>query len=320
VCWDILKFLFGTLTQSDAQKYTQHIQKLENEQQSFLRISQEQIIILKSAITSFNLIMRKVNKNEKILTENLQRLNQLVVDEINKMQSQLDSVLIINDNIRQIQRGINECQHTFEILVGAFLHAQDGIIQPQLITIAKVKDMMDELSLLDGLDLPPFPSLEFSCLATPIIFSKQIYLVHILQVPLSESTMYQLYKIQPFPFQQQDNIFVYIEAKRDYILVDAMRYKYGKLNHQELQACFTPNELNHVCQETVPILTYIPKEDCEATLIHPSTVSFPPKVCEQGLLRLESTYWIPLHMSNERLFITTSNEIFTVLCGSVKFQ
>jgi hypothetical protein len=35
---DILKFLFGTLTQSDAQKYTQHIQELENEQQSFLRI------------------------------------------------------------------------------------------------------------------------------------------------------------------------------------------------------------------------------------------------------------------------------------------
>ena len=49
---DILKFLFGTLTQSDARKYTQHIQKLEDEQQSFLRISQEQMVVLKSAITS----------------------------------------------------------------------------------------------------------------------------------------------------------------------------------------------------------------------------------------------------------------------------
>jgi len=96
---DILKFLFGTLTQSDAQKYTQHIRELENEQQSFLQISQEQVVILKSAITSFSLIVQKVNRNEKILTENLQRLNQLVVDGINKMQSQLDSVLIINENI-----------------------------------------------------------------------------------------------------------------------------------------------------------------------------------------------------------------------------
>ena len=71
--------------------------------------------------------MWKVNRNEKILTENLKRLNQLVVDEINKMQPQLDSVLI-NENIRQTHRGMNECQHTFEILVDAFLHAQDGII------------------------------------------------------------------------------------------------------------------------------------------------------------------------------------------------
>ena len=54
-----LKFLFGTLTHSDAKKYMQHIQKLEDEQQSFLRISQEQMVILKSAIMSFNLTMHK---------------------------------------------------------------------------------------------------------------------------------------------------------------------------------------------------------------------------------------------------------------------
>ena len=99
-----------------------------------------------------------------------------------------------------------------------------------------------------------------------------------------------------------------------------MRHKYGKLNHEELQACLKPNELNYVCQETVPILTYIPNEDCEATLIHPSTVSLPSKVCEQGLLKLESTYWIPLQRSNEWLFITPNNEVFTVSCGSNKFQ
>jgi hypothetical protein len=37
----ILKFLFGTLTHSDALKYIHHIQKLEDEQHSFLRISKE---------------------------------------------------------------------------------------------------------------------------------------------------------------------------------------------------------------------------------------------------------------------------------------
>ena len=102
--------------------------------------------------------MQKVNRNERMLTENLKRLNKMAVDEINRMHTQVDSVVMINENIQQIQRGITECQHTYEILVDAFLHTQDGVIQPQLITIAKIKETMKE-SLPDGLDFPSFPSL-----------------------------------------------------------------------------------------------------------------------------------------------------------------
>ena len=57
---------------------------------------------------------------------------------------------MMNENIQQIQRGFEECQHTFEILVDAFLHAQEGVIQPQLFTIAKIKDMIGKsLCLMD---------------------------------------------------------------------------------------------------------------------------------------------------------------------------
>ena len=118
--------------------------------------------------------------------------------------------------------------HSFKILVNAFLHAQNSRIQPQLINIAQVKNIIKELSLPAELNLPPFPSLKFSRLITPIIFSRRTYLVYILQIPLLQLTMYQLYKTQPFPFQQQGNIFVYIKAKKNYIFVDAMRHKYKK--------------------------------------------------------------------------------------------
>ena len=249
---DVLKFLFGTLTQLDAKKYTQHIQKLEDEQQSFLRISHEQMIVLNSAITSFHITMQKVYRNERILNENLHCLNKMVVDETNQMHTQIDSVMMMNENIQQIQRGIEECQHTFEILVDAFLHAQEGVVQPQLITIAKIKDMIRKESLPDGLDFPSFPSLELSRLITPIIFSQNSYLVYILQMPLLQSTPYQLYKLQPFPVEQQEKVFVYFEITKEFIFTDAMRHKYGKLRYPELQTCLMPNELSclsrrHTC-------------------------------------------------------------------------
>ena len=130
------------------------------------------------------------------------------------MHTQIDSVMMINENIQQIQRGIEECQHTFQILVDAFLHAQEGVIQPQLITIAKIKDMMRKESLPDGLDFPSFPSLELSRLITPIIFSQNSYLVYILQMPLLQSIPYQLYKLRPFPVEQQEKMFVYFEVTK----------------------------------------------------------------------------------------------------------
>jgi len=122
----------------------------------------------------------------------------MVADEINQVHTQIDSVMMIDENIQQIQRGTEECQHTFEILVDAFLHAQEGAIQPQLITVAKIKDMMKKESLPDGLDFPSFPSLEISRLITSIIFSQNSFLVYILQMPLLQSIPYQLYKVQTF--------------------------------------------------------------------------------------------------------------------------
>jgi hypothetical protein len=99
-----LKCLYGTLSQSDAERYTHHIHTLE-EQQSFLRVSQDQVIVLKSAITSFNITKQNVNRKEKILNVNLQSLNKMTEDEINQMQIRLDSALMLNENIQQIQRG-----------------------------------------------------------------------------------------------------------------------------------------------------------------------------------------------------------------------
>jgi hypothetical protein len=70
--------------------------------------------------------MQNVNRNERILTENLQRLNKLVADEVNQMHTRIDSVMMINVNIQQIQRGISKCEHTFQILVDAFYMLKKG--------------------------------------------------------------------------------------------------------------------------------------------------------------------------------------------------
>ena len=98
-----------------------------------------------------------------------------------------------------------------------------------------------------------------------------------------------------------------------------MRHNYGKLVYPELQACFMQNDLNYVCKGNIPIVSYVPNDDCESALIHPSNISLPPKVCEQRMLTLDQTYWISLHFSNEWWFTAPTRELFTVLYGTEKF-
>jgi hypothetical protein len=45
---EISKVLFGTLTQSDARNYNNHITELEKEQKEFLHLSKEQMTIIKN--------------------------------------------------------------------------------------------------------------------------------------------------------------------------------------------------------------------------------------------------------------------------------
>ena len=65
----ISKILFGTLDYDDSVYYTNKITELEQEQKDFLRISKEQLLVIKSAVISFNSTIRDVNKNEKVLKD-----------------------------------------------------------------------------------------------------------------------------------------------------------------------------------------------------------------------------------------------------------
>jgi hypothetical protein len=77
----------------------------------------------------------------------------------------------------------------------------------------------------------------------------------------------------------------------------------------ELSVCFQPNEIIYVCREEIPIYTYIPEVDCEATLLHPSTTRIPDS-CEYRFFKLSKTLWIPLHLSNQWLFVNPNAESF----------
>jgi hypothetical protein len=51
-------------------------------------------------------------------------------------------VNLLNEQLRLVQRGIDECQHSFETLIETFVNAEQGVLQPQLITVQKIRNFV----------------------------------------------------------------------------------------------------------------------------------------------------------------------------------
>ncbi|PNF21356.1 hypothetical protein B7P43_G18011, partial [Cryptotermes secundus] len=165
-------------------------------------------------------------------------------------------------------------QHSCELLLDAFVHAEQGSLQPQLLTLRTVRGIVYKQTLPPGLDFPNFPISELSRLIVPHAYVYQEYLVYVIEIPLLLPTEFQLYKIIPFPVSDPTH------KERDPATQKYMFVQFSKINFEDLQACYMANKLTYVCQDKVLLSNYIPGEDCEASLLHPSSQFVPKEVCE----------------------------------------
>ena len=92
------------------------------------------MLIIKSAITSFNSTIRNVERNEKVLKEGLLKLNTHLSNITISLFDETQSLAMVSEHVTQIQRVIQECKEMFELIIDALIHARDGAIQPQIIT------------------------------------------------------------------------------------------------------------------------------------------------------------------------------------------
>ena len=99
--------MFGTLDNEDANYYTDKISHLENEQLDFLKLSKEQITVVKTTLRSVNSTLLTVSENEKSLAKGLEEMAKHVNEqdgEIKEMFTAYSLLLTIKQTCHTIEQ------------------------------------------------------------------------------------------------------------------------------------------------------------------------------------------------------------------------
>ena len=319
----ISKILFGTLDNEDANYYSDKISSLEKEQMEFLRLSREQITVVKSTLRSLNSTLLAVSDNERILSKGLEDMAKHVNEQdeqVKRMFTASSIMLTVNEHSMQLNRAIDECRREFEILIDAIMNSQKGVLQPQIITPAQIMKLMkaSQADMPPELSLPLPLSAAYHHLVLRIIdldvFFKGDFLVYIIRLPLTNSVNYNLYHVLPLPIQLRntESKFIFLLPDREYILMDTAKRYFARLRADELIKCKSISNRHRVCKQTQPLqLTHL-DDECEAQMLQ--AVRTIPSTCSQRIAELNQTIWTQLD-NNEWLFVAPKPEVLTVLCS-----
>ena len=319
---ELSKVLFGTMDEADAKYYTEKINRLEMEQTGILKLTREQMTVVKATLRTVNSTVREVQENEDALLRNLK----LVEDHLNQKDGELKGkigllsvTLHMEKHMMQLNRIIYEIEQDYELIVSAIVNAQQGILQPHVITPVQIMETMkrsrDEIP--NDLSLPFPMSVAYSSALLNVIefdvFINHNVLVYVIKVPLTDHIKFNVYQVFPFPIRTELNAFkfLFIQPEKPYIFMDIAKRFYSKLTESDLSKCKKINMYWRVCKQMYPILSTHLHEECEAKMLQP--IRKIPSDCSVRVAILNQTLWTQLD-NNEWLYVSARPESITILC------
>jgi len=90
-----------------------------------LKLSKEQITVVKCTLRSVNSTLLTVSQNEKFLSKGMEEMAKHISEQDGEIKEMFSACsLTINEHSIQLNRAIDECQREHEILIDAFVNSQ----------------------------------------------------------------------------------------------------------------------------------------------------------------------------------------------------
>ncbi|XP_046980663.1 uncharacterized protein LOC124545762, partial [Schistocerca americana] len=210
---EISKILFGTLDEQDASIFKSKIGLTESEQRQLLKLTKEQVTVVKATLTSFNHTVSSLARNEEIIVKNMEKLHRHMNEYANSTDQKIQHLAVlttINEQLIQLVSIFMESEREYELLIAAIVNAQKGILEPHIINPVQI---VKYLQLIRGdIKDKKFPTALTERSGNQLLrtidvdpFLSGNILSYVLNVPLVENELFNLCKALPLPSEVDGN-------------------------------------------------------------------------------------------------------------------
>lgn len=324
---EISNSLFGTLSQEDAELYLHHFQQLYDGNQVRDEITQKQTVLLQSAINELTDTKTQSDLKDQQLQEQIESIrnatNDLIIHSYNLMhvfalksqlQDMLQSITFLLLSFRDKQK------HFLQAMSLGTRGGNSPIIIPPEVLYKELQKIRTRFSG-KSIDLPFVLSKDtislFYQISSPRarIINNQLMIA--LQIPLTESEIYQLYKVSSFPYLMPNNLYSFIVPSHEYVAVSRYSQKYISFTSQELTNCHTTyldnNQTLLTCMLLSPIVDITSDTPvCEISLL---TQDLPTSNCDVRIAAIFAEMFIKVRQDNTWIYVLPEKQMLHIDCS-----
>ncbi|XP_052740626.1 uncharacterized protein LOC128198569 [Bicyclus anynana] len=197
----ILKQLFGSLDEDDAQIFTNAINAIQDDQRHLASLMKENIHVISSTISTFNNTIQKLNENEQILNSNIGKLDK-ILDNVLQTTNKLEASSHLTMTFSALESSLMTLNFNLKDIIDAILFGKQNIVHPSILSPMQ---LYNELNSNKNKVPQNFPLplnlenmhilLDISQISSFITDSKIVFVVKIPLVLLQEYNLYHVYAL-----------------------------------------------------------------------------------------------------------------------------
>lgn len=327
VIGSVLRSLFGTLSQEDAEDHLQRFNFMESKLMERQVVVDEQTTLLRSTIE----ILKTMNEDNieinKKVNNQFREVNVTIAELPNdfenlwlnmEFQSQVDNLLTFVS--LSISRYFNRQKQFLEaITFGSSAISATPIILPPSLLLEELDYVQSQISGKE-LTLPLPISKEYVAnyyqLATTRSRIVHDQLIVAMSIPLISLRKYSIIKATSLPTLLPSGLFQFVIPTYEYIALDDFQESFVAITEAELENCQDLREHDSdstvICSQTSPIFTIASrKEDCGVTFVASTNQS---TNCDVRVSNITSQLWLSLKESNSWIGVFPTEQILYIRC------